>query len=330
MAEPFELWGQRGRAYFEVVGESFYEEQIKALFKDSKGDELDFVVELRPDPLNQYDPNAVGVWGPTGQVGHLSRDNAKKYQPALLQVVQAGWRPVVGARAYGSEYENYDGRKTFRGGVWLDLAEPHMLFPLNAPPPAGTHRLLPVGAAMQVSGEDKHMDALVAHLRPEGEGWVYATLHSITEQTARTSKELVEVRVDGHRVGQLTPKMSGELLPVVTHLAAGGATTTARAVVKGNRLKAEVVLYVQRAHELPASWVEAQPAPRAHVPAPAAAARAHVPVPPRPTGVRFVVPPEWPQPPAGWEPQTGWQPDPKWPAAPADWQYWQLTWSRAE
>ncbi|WP_143235358.1 HIRAN domain-containing protein [Paractinoplanes atraurantiacus] len=331
MAEAFELWGQRGRAYFEVVGESFYEKQIKALFKDTKlradgGTELAIVVELRPDPLNRYDPHAVGVWGTTGQLGSLSRDEAKKYQPVLLQLVKAGYTPVVGARAYGSEYEDYDGRKKFRGGVWLDLAEPHMLFPLNAPPRDGAHQVLPLGAAIQVTGEDKHLDALIPHLRPEGEGWVHATLHPITEQTARSTKDLVEVRIDGHRVGQLTPKMSGDLLPAITHLAASGTTAATRAVVKGNRLKAEVVLYVQRAHELPASWLDARPAAVAV----AAPPRAHVPVPPRPTGLRFVVPPEWPQPPAGWEPQTGWQTDPAWPAAPAGWQYWQLTWSQAE
>ncbi|XVV08711.1 hypothetical protein ACQP2X_28120 [Actinoplanes sp. CA-131856] len=76
MAEAFELWGQRGRAYFEVVGESFYEKQIKALFKDTKlrgddGAELSISVELRPDPQNRYDPHAVGVWGKTGQLGNL-------------------------------------------------------------------------------------------------------------------------------------------------------------------------------------------------------------------------------------------------------------------
>jgi len=36
----------------------------------------------------------------------------------------------------------------------------------------------------------------------------------------------------------------------------------------------------------------------------------------------FVVPPDWPQPPAGWLPPAGWQPDPTWPPAPAGWQFW--------
>jgi collagen type III alpha len=36
---------------------------------------------------------------------------------------------------------------------------------------------------------------------------------------ARSAREVVEVRVDDARVGQLTPKMSGELLPAIRHLA---------------------------------------------------------------------------------------------------------------
>jgi hypothetical protein len=316
VAEPFELWGQRGRPSFEVVGESFYEKQIKALFSDD-GPELEITVELRPDPTNRYDDNAVGVWATTGQLGNLSKAEARRYQPVLMSLTRMGYLPTVRARAYGAEYEDFDGRTTFRGSIWLDLAEPHMLFPLNPAPPGGPYRLLPLGASMQVTGEEKHLAALTPHLRHEGEGWVYVTLHAITEQTARTSRELVEVRIDGERVGGLTPRMSGELLPVITHLSDSGITTAARAVVKGNRLKAEVVLHVQRAHELPASWLDGRSPVR----------RGHVEVPSRPTGVRFAVPPDWPQPPAGWEPHRGWQPDPEWPPAPADWQYWQLTWT---
>lgn len=38
---------------------------------------------------------------------------------------------------------------------------------------------------------------------------------------------------------------------------------------------------------------------------------------------RFVAPPNWPQPPAGWTPSAGWQPAPEWGAAPAGWTFWQ-------
>ena len=57
--------------------------------------------------------------------------------------------------------------------------------------------------------------AIEAHLRPEGEGYVYATLHEFADTSTRTLKELVEVRVDGRRVGQLTPKI--ERRPAAGH-----------------------------------------------------------------------------------------------------------------
>ncbi len=38
---------------------------------------------------------------------------------------------------------------------------------------------------------------------------------------------------------------------------------------------------------------------------------------------RFVCPPTWPQPPAGWVPPPGWRPDPAWGPAPEGWQFWQ-------
>ena len=122
--------------------------------------------------------------------------------------------------------------------------------------------------------------------------------------------------------------MSSELLPAIHHLSEQGELATARAIIKGNRIKAEVVLYVVRAHELPESWLDnAKPAvTAAAVMAAPAPQREHGPIPPQPTGIRFTVPPEWPRPPAGWVPPHGWRPDPSWPTAPDDWQWWTPVW----
>ncbi|SIQ83569.1 HIRAN domain-containing protein [Micromonospora avicenniae] len=340
MSIPFDLWGQRGWASVEVAGESHYATHIRELFgKDLKpsGSEIVVTAQLVPDPQNRHDRNAVGVWVGNKQLGHLPRDEAARYVPVLASLTAQGWLPQVSARVWGTEWSDYEERRaSFRGSVRLDLAEPHMLVPVNLPP-SGQHRLLPTGAAIQVTGEEKHLDALAPLLRPEGECWAYVSLHEMVEQTARTSRTVVEVRVDGSRVGQLTPKMSGELLPAIRHLAQGDVTTTARAIIKGNRIKSEVVLYVARAHELPDTWLgpaaPAAPAQmQAHAPdfvpqvSPTSAVRPHGPIPPAPSGIRFVVPANWPQPPAGWAPPPGWRPDPSWPAAPEGWQWWIPVW----
>lgn len=324
MAIPFDLWGQRGYPSAEVVGESHYASAIRALFgNDFKpdGSEILTTAVLTPEPTNRYDRNAVGVWIGSSQVGYLPREEAVRYAAVLGQLASQGWSPQVSARVWGADWDDYDGRGgNFRGSVRLDLAEPHLLVPANLPPSA-THRLLPHGSAIQVSGEEKHLDALTPFLRPEGECWAYATLHDVVEQTPRTQRSLVEVRLDDARVGQLTPKMSGDLLPAIHHMAEQGITTAARVMVKGNRIKAEVVLYALRAHELPESWLDV---PGAGTAAPAR--REHAPIPPPPTGFRFAVPPEWPQPPEGWTPPPGWRPDPTWQPAPDGWQWWLPVW----
>jgi hypothetical protein len=198
--------------------------------------------------------------------------------------------------------------------------------------------MLPVGAAIQVTGEEKHLDDLAPYLRPEGECWVHVTLHEVIEQLARSTREVVEVRIDGARIGQLTPKMSGELLPAIRHVAEQGDAAGARAIVKGNRIKTEAVLYVARAHELPDSWLgntshtavapTVQPATGQAASTSFApdASREHGPIPPPPNGIKFVVPAGWPLPPAGWVPPRDWRPDPSWPVAPDEWQWWVPVW----
>lgn len=270
MSIPFDLWGQRGWASAEVAGESHYRAAIRALFGariEANGSEITVSAQLLPEPLNRHDRNAVAVVVGSAQVGYLPRESAARYSPLLTELVARGWTPQVGARVWGSEWNPGE----FSGSVRLDLAEPHMILPANQPPQE-THRLLPTGGAIQVTGEQHHLDTLAAWLRPEGECWVHATLHEITEQSARSSRTVVEVRIDGARIGQLSPRMSGEVLAAVRHLSERGLVAGVRAIVKGNRIKTEVIVYAARAHELPESWLNAplDAAPRATVaPAPA-------------------------------------------------------------
>ncbi|GID64710.1 hypothetical protein Acy02nite_25910 [Actinoplanes cyaneus] len=262
MTVPFDLWGQRGWAAAEVAGESHYRAAIRALFGariPPDGTELTVAAQLLPEPQNRHDRDAVGVWVGSAQVGHLPREAAKRYAPALSALVAHGWTPQVGARVWGSEA----GPGEFTGSVRLDLAEPHLIIPANQPPPQ-EHRLLPPGGAIQVTGEHHHLDALAAWLRPEGECWVHATLHEITEQPARSARAVVEVRIDGVRIGQLSPRMSGEVLAAVRHLAERGLVACARAIVKGNSIKTEVIVYAARAHELPESWLSDPPEAARH------------------------------------------------------------------
>jgi hypothetical protein len=264
VANRFPLWGQAGWASAEVVGETHYAKAIRALFGndfDPRGTDITVPVQLIPDRNNRHDRNAVGVWADGSLLGHLPRPEAARYVRVLTALTARGLVPEVNARITGREWGAADGRPAaFDSTIRLDLAEPHLLVPANAPP-AQEHRLLPSGSAVQVIGQQQALEALLPLLRPEGgECWAYVTLHE-------TADHLVEVRVVDVRVGDLSPKMSGELLPVLRHLAEQGSVTAARALVKGIGGKSEVMLHVARVQDLPESW---QPSPARQPAAPAA------------------------------------------------------------
>jgi collagen type III alpha len=254
-----ELWGQRGAGHFDIVGESQYGAAIRALLpKSLKGDgaEVHVPVSLVHDPNNRHDSNAIEVRASSGVIGFLSRENAARYAPVLASLQRNGRIATTQARIWGRVgSSDYGGRsEDFFGSVRLDLAEPHMLVPANLPP-LQTHVVLPAGSAMQVTGEEKFMNAIAPFLNSHRECWVHATAHAITEQAAKTPKTVVEIRIDDEPVGRLTPKMSSELLPVIEYLAQRGRLTCVRGVVKGNELKADVVLHTKRAGELDSAWL---------------------------------------------------------------------------
>ena len=257
MDVPFDLWGQRGRPGFDVVGESYYADAIRDVFGSGfrpGGCELVTTAQLVPEPWNRHDPDAVAVWVGERQVGYLPRHEAARYAPVLSRLVAEGWTPQVGARLWAAS--DYQGRAGLTGSVRIDLAEPHLIAPVNRAPDR-PHRLLPPGGAIQVTGAENHLDTLLPRLAPEGDCWVQVTLHELVEPLPNGSRSALEVRLDGGPAGRLTPRMSAELLPAVRRLAAAGQLTAARALLRSNGPQPELVLYAARAHDLPDSWLPA-------------------------------------------------------------------------
>jgi hypothetical protein len=250
MDVPFDLWGQRGRPGVDVVGESHYADAIRAVFGSTfqpGGCELRTTAQLVPEPWNRHDPDAVAVWVGENQVGYLPRHDAGRYTPVLARLIAERRLPQVAARLWAAA--DYRGRPGLTGSVRIDLAEPHLIAPVNREP-GRPYRLLPPGNSMPVTGEGNHLAAL---LGPEGECWAYATLYELIEPVPGGSRSVLEVRLDGAPVGRLTPRMSAELLPAVRLLATNSQVTAARALLKGPQ--PEVLLYAARAHELPSSWL---------------------------------------------------------------------------
>jgi collagen type III alpha len=215
------------------------------------------------EPDNPHDRNAVAVLIAGQTVGYLPREDAPAYSRVLQRLASQGFVAQVSARIWASDFDDYEvdrrgnyvQSKRFGAGIKVDLGEPHLLVPGNMHPP-GAHELLPLGGAIQVTGEEAHADVLAAYSGSAGEQWAYATLHEMTQQLARSTRTVVEVRLDDQRIGQLTPKMSGDLLVAIRHINESGGAAACRALVKGNRAAAQVTLYVQRSHELEDAWFD--------------------------------------------------------------------------
>jgi len=250
------IWGA-GWQNAEVAGESNYGKEIQGLLPrgfDENGQEVIVDVRLSREPNNRFDRNAVAIRATTGTVGYLPKEEAARYAPVLDALAANGRVAETTARIWGCMREEWDSnRKSFMGSVRIALPEPHMLFPANLPPTT-PHVLLPFGSAIQVTGEENYRANLSPWLNAYGEAWVHATLQPVVESTARTSKTLAEVYIEGRPVGRLTPKMSQDMLPAVEYLAERGQATCVRAIVKGNPLKSDVVLHTARAGELGADW----------------------------------------------------------------------------
>jgi len=263
LESPYEVWGQRGWANVDVVGESFHTKAIRAMFGPGKlpadGVELMTQVYLVHNSANPKDRNAIEVHGAHGLLGYLSREDAARYAPVLDGLQQRGLIATTAARVWGRDDQDWQTRKqVFIGSVRVDLPEPHMMLAHNGPP-AEPHQMLPSGSAIRVSTVDNYTEATGSYLCTAGECWVYATMHEVVDQGPRTAKHLAEIRVDGRVVGRLTPKMSSDMLPAVQFLSARGFVTGVRAIVKGNQLKSEVILHASRAGDLPQEWVDALP-----------------------------------------------------------------------
>lgn len=250
----------------EVVGESWREKQIAAAIGGKP--RLDKEVEqtlpavLVPEPDNPYDPNAISVRVRGHVVGYLSKEDAARYRDPIHRIAASGHEATTTARIWAVVRNSYDdrGEARFFSSVRVALGEPHLLVPSNGRP-ASAHSVLPWGGAVQVLGEEDHFDVLFNHVPKEGHGLAIVTLHKDVQRLKNgTEKPFIEVRIDGERIGQLSPTTSAHFLPVVDHLEAAGLHPAAWATVKGSSLAAQVTVQAAKATEVSDEWLHGSPA----------------------------------------------------------------------
>jgi hypothetical protein len=107
-----------GKETLEVVGESFHQDVLWNLVGGRTAEHVRCRIraELRPEPDNPVDSNAVMVIIDGEQVGHLSRDDAAAYLPGLRQLLAGGAVELLGVIVGGGRRPDGLGRL----GVFLD------------------------------------------------------------------------------------------------------------------------------------------------------------------------------------------------------------------
>jgi len=320
------IWNRGGWPRVDVVGEQYHSKEIRRLFPGNMpmtGMDVTRLARFVPEPSNTYDRNAVRIEVDGLLIGYLRATLASQYQPIFLAMNREGLAPVTTCEIHGYQYPadssgTWLSRNSgeFDAQAWVVLDEPHLLRPVTAPPRV-PYRELPHGSALQVRGEEAHLDVLAPLVGPPGESWVHGVLRA-QEPATEKAKRGVLIEVNGSVIGDLTPASSAHFLPVIDHLAKAGQLAVAKVLLKGNRLKVEAVLHAAKAHELDASWIS-HVVPAAAPPLGAAAQQVAIPAKPR---FVFQAPPGWPPVPAGFEPDVSWRPAPEWPTPPAGWEFW--------
>jgi len=249
--EAFELWNGSGGSV-EVVGEAYHRRALAALYKPRgrrSGEEFWTSAVLVAEVDNAHDPNAVRVDIEGHTVGHLAREDAMRYRPYLVRLVLEGQASVVKARVWATDADG-----TWRGRVALQLGEPATVIPANAHPGEPTAEL-PEGRTIQVTGEDEHLDVLGPLVVSGQTTALWCTLHATTIKGPRSEKRVVEVRVDGHTVGTLTPTTSAGLLTVIDRAEILGRIVLAHGLLSGNSLTASMTLSAPRTENLTEEWI---------------------------------------------------------------------------
>lgn len=113
------IYLESGDEYFEIVGESFYQQNLLKIAgeKTTNGVEHYCEAELIPELNNPHDENAVAVFISGLKVGHLSRDDAFVCRHAIGNMIGNCDAVIVGGWDRGPSRQGHF-------GVKLDLEWP--------------------------------------------------------------------------------------------------------------------------------------------------------------------------------------------------------------
>ncbi|WP_329405746.1 TerD family protein [Nocardia vinacea] len=250
VGSSYRLWSQaRKWCDYEVTVENEHLPAIRSLWSQDFLDGsavLTQDVELVPEPGGTRGPWAISVRVQGRTIGYLGASEEQKWAGVVRRIVASGFVPTTASRIWAREYDGWDGVE-FSTYVHIALGEPGDALPLNEPPTV-PYTMLPRSGIVQVTKEDEHFDALLSFVPEGGYGLLFVTLHEKSPDTGR-GKPHVEVRIDGQRVGQLTPQMSLRFLPMIRHLRDRGLFAACWGDIKGSAVAAKVRIDAIKANE---------------------------------------------------------------------------------
>ena len=111
--KPLQFIGN-GIMDFEIVGESFYQENIKkALNTNESVYDEPIIARLQLEDYNPYDENAIGVYINNYKVGHIPKRRNKRIRLLFAFANNISIQATCNGSVYGGGDRFY--------GVWLDL-----------------------------------------------------------------------------------------------------------------------------------------------------------------------------------------------------------------
>ena len=219
-----------------IVGESFHEAAFKALAADTATGLCRTTASRSPRPGRRScltpttpttrTPSRSGSTVDTRSVTCRVDVAAAVHAPLEglgPRDLSAG--PSTGLDRTRSDWDERSGAEItgLRGQRYVRLPEPDGIT-ASTTCQKGRPRVLPWGRAAQITGEEHHMDVLRTFALGSAPRHVAATLHVIEEYDApATRSSVVEVRLDGERVGVMSKAISEQISDLVTYVA-----TTAR------------------------------------------------------------------------------------------------------
>lgn len=263
VGRPVRPWGLT--RHYNVVGISHRPENLAAVvgqrrrLKSGETVSVNGLAQLVPAIHNPHDSNAVAVWMKGYHVGYLARKDAAKHIDGVVKLARRGEIMTLDARALAFQFhaESSLGGQ-LGGGVTIQLPSPDGYGPLNDYP-SEPYILLPRGSTIKVTKTEEHLETLAKLVGDRGQCYVAATLRPIVHERARSTVDLIEVSVNGDKIGVLTPLQSKNLKPLVDHIVGLGAVPVAQARLKGNEVKVNANLYAQKAEDVDQKWLDSPP-----------------------------------------------------------------------